>query len=311
VGGVPQKAAHHGVTMSPWLLFSLLLTLVVSTATLLQPRALAWTSGKDSNHLMKVLLGDGRRILANHMFVQADVYFHSGYYPSVFDQQFAPKNSSHMTSSQDESESNHQHQEGVTETKHQEAEDEHEKAMAFLKEPKDWIEKFGRKFMISEHQHLGGGKEREMLPWLKLSAELDPQRVETYTVAAYWLSRTLGKPKEAEEFLRVGLKANPRSYEILFELGALYYDVNHDVNRGRNLWEAAFARWEEQESTLKNADLFTLDQILLNLARLEQQQGDYQKAIHWLETAIAKDASRNPDALKKQIQEIREKLKQK
>jgi tetratricopeptide (TPR) repeat protein len=291
--------------MSPWLLFTFLLTLVLSLATLLQPRALAWTSGKDSNHLMQVLMGDGRRILANHMFVQADVYFHSGYYPSVFDQQFAPTNSSHMTTGQVESESDHQHHAGSTGAKHEDEEGEHEKAMAFLKEPRDWIERFGRKFMISEHQHLGAGKEREMLPWLKLSAELDPHRVETYTVAAYWLSRTMGKPKEAEEFLREGLIANPRSYEILFELGSLYYDVRHDTNRGRNLWEAALTRWEEQEPQKGKPNLFVLDEILVNLARLEQQQGNNQKAIHWLETAIAKDASPNPDALKKQIEDLK------
>ena len=48
--------------------------------------------------------------------------------------------------------------------------------------------RFGRKFRVTEHKHLSGDStERELLPWLKISAELDPQRVETYTVAAYWL----------------------------------------------------------------------------------------------------------------------------
>jgi len=41
-----------------------------------------------------------------------------------------------------------------------------------------------------------------MLPWLKLSAELDPQRADTYVVAAYWLRERLGKVDEAENFLR-------------------------------------------------------------------------------------------------------------
>ena len=59
--------------------------------------------------------------------------------------------------------------------------------------------------MITEHTHLEGGNEREILPWLRLSAELDPQRVETYTVAAYWL-RAVGKMVEAEHFLREGLR---------------------------------------------------------------------------------------------------------
>ena len=64
--------------------------------------------------------------------------------------------------------------------------------MNFLGPPRDWIERFGRHFIITEHTHLQGAKEREILPWLRISAELDPQKIETYTVAAYWL-RDLGK----------------------------------------------------------------------------------------------------------------------
>lgn len=303
--------------MNPWLILGFLVTLVFTFSTWLQPRAASWTGGRDSDHLMKVLLGDGRKILANHMFVQADVYFHSGYYPSVFDQKNAPTNSAHMTEAEpgheEESEGHeepgHVHSESCQHGSHDGHEDAHEKEMAFLKEPKDWIESFGRRFMITEHKHLEGGKEREMLPFLKLSAELDPQRVDTYTVAAYWLSRTLGKPDQAEEFLRQGLKANPRSYEILFELGRLSYDSRKDPVRARNLWSAAADHWNEQEPQKEKPNLFALDQILVNLARLEEKEGNYSQAIHWLEVAIAKDASPNPDALKKQIEELKAKQK--
>ena len=81
------------------------------------------------------------------------------------------------------------------------AAEEHEKQMHFLGPPRDWIERFGRHFIITEHTHLAGKNRSEILPWLKLSAELDPQKIETYTVAAFWL-RDLGKIKEAERFLR-------------------------------------------------------------------------------------------------------------
>src|SRR5438034_2728201 len=30
-------------------------------------------------------VGEGRKLFANHFYVKADVYFHSGYYPSIFD----------------------------------------------------------------------------------------------------------------------------------------------------------------------------------------------------------------------------------
>ena len=117
--------------------------------------------------------------------------------------------------------------------------------MNFLGPPRDWIERFGRHFMVTEHTHLQGSHEREILPWLKLAAELDPQKIETYTVAAYWL-RDLGKVKEAERSLRQGLLNNPDSYDILFELGRLYYENNHDAARARKIWELALRRWRNR-----------------------------------------------------------------
>jgi len=233
-------------------------------------------------------LGDGRRLFANPFFVQADVAFHSGYYPSIFDQARAPKNTSHLTAKEGES-----------------AAEEHEKQMSFLGPPRDWIERFGRHFIVTEHTHLQGKHESEILPWLKLSADLDPQKIETYTVAAYWL-RDLGKIKEAERFLREGLLHNPESYDILLELGRLYYEDKHDSARARKMWELALRRWTEQEAAHKTPDLFKLGQIADHLAHLEEQEGNLARAIRLLE--LSKKASPNPQALQKQIDELKQKL---
>jgi tetratricopeptide (TPR) repeat protein len=185
--------------------------------------------------------------------------------------------------------------------------EEHERKMKFLGWPTDWIDRFGRHFIITEHTHLEGGKEREMLPWLKLSAELDPHRIDTYTVAAYWL-RTLGKVKDAEDFLREGLRNNPDSYEILFELGRLYSQSYHDTNRARNVWEQALKKWNNQEPSKKEPDNQSLHDISLNLAHLEETSGNFEAAIRHLEKA--KSVSPNPKVLQRQIDELRQKLKQ-
>jgi tetratricopeptide (TPR) repeat protein len=271
-------------------MLALLVAGCFTLATVLQPRAAAWTDRARSGSVLKVLLGDGRRMFANHFFVQADVSFHSGYYPSIFDQTEKPKPTA-MAHNQNRNEHD---------------ENEHEKQMAFLGEPRDWIERFGRHFRVTEHTHLAEGQEREILPWLKLSAELDPQRVQTYTVAAYWLRSRLGKVKEARDFLREGLRNNPDSYEILFELGRLYYENDHDAGRARNLWELALRRWTESESSKKDQDLFLLEQIAVNLAHLEEERGNYDRAIHLLE--LAKKASPRPADLDAQIAELRAKL---
>ncbi len=310
----------------PYLLFLLLLAVVLSLATGIQPRAVNWGRG-ESDGLLKVVLGDGRRLFADYYFVKADVYFHSGYYPSIFDRSQAPKDTRHMTQQDDES---HDHPSGEQEKhpapkdqpgqpdqpQHQadhdadhqpdHAEDAHEREMAFLKKPRDWIEAFGRRFMITDHTHLQAGAEREILPWLRISAELDPERIETYTVAAFWLRNRLQKVKEAETFLREGLKANPNSHEILFELGRLYYENYHDAVRARNVWELALRKWTTQEITKKEPNLFELEQITVHLARLEEDQGNLQRAIELLRMAMK--ATPRPDLLQKQVDDLQKRL---
>lgn len=266
-----------------WLL--LLLVVCFSLATTLQPLAVTWSRSAQSGSVLKLALGDGRRLFANHFFIQADVSLHSGYYPSIFDAADKPKTSAVAgeTAGHDE--------------------DAHRREMA-LGGPRDWIEAFGRNFRITEHTHLERGQEREILPWLRLSAELDPQRVETYTVASYWLSKRLGKAKEAEAFLREGLRNNPGSPEILFELGRLYFEDRHEPDRARKVFDLALVRWNSQEATKPEPNLFLLEQITVRLASLEADAGNFPRAISLME--LAKRASPRPEAIQKLIEELRQ-----
>ena len=271
--------------LTPYLLLALLAALCFSLATYLGPQASAWSQrGQDS--MMKVLLGDGRRLLANHLFTKADVYFHSGYYPTIFDSA-DPHKENHMAG--------HQHEEG-----------DHEEGEDFMGKPRNWVDAFGRNFKITQHTHLEHGREREILPWLRLSAEMDPHLIDTYTVAAYWLANNLHNVPEAEQFLRQGLRENPYSFEILFALGRIYYNNYHDAARGRNVWELALRRWREQEPSKKYPDNFTLREIVVNLGRLEEDQGNFAAAINYLEEA--KTLSPAPQALQKQIDDLKRKL---
>jgi tetratricopeptide (TPR) repeat protein len=273
------------------LIFLLLLSVTFALATLFQPRSAAWTQKADNGEggLLKVLLGDSRQLFANHFFEKADVYFHSGYYPSIFDQRQAPQDSQHLTS-----------KEGSPE------EEAHERQMSFLGPPRDWIERFGRHFMITQHTHLEGGNEREILPWLRISADLDPHRIDTYTVAAFWLRTSLGKVKEAEQFLREGLRSNPTSYELWFELGLLYRESLHDEARAANSWELALRYWQQQEPTKAEPDRIGLEKIIINLARLEERQGDLARALDYLKMALI--TSPNPAVIRQQIAELQKKI---
>ena len=66
---------------------------------------------------------------------------------------------------------------------HDDDDEKHDAAMS-LGKPRDWIERFGRNFEPNTHTHLDKpGEAREILPWLRLSADLDPQLIKNYVVA--------------------------------------------------------------------------------------------------------------------------------
>ena len=275
-----------------------------------------WAGNRSgSANLMTVLLGDSRRMFANHFFKKADAYFHSGYYPTVFDNQQAYA-TPHVAADT-----------GTVEEKNRG--DEH----VFLGKPQDWIDAFSRNFFPSSHTHLDeGGTEhaehgehcdhathtegkggsladssevREILPWIELSATLDPKDIRNYTVAAYWLRERMHKVAEAEQYLRQGLRANPGAYEILYELGRVYAENHHDPERACNLWRAALKSWRRinEGKPREEQDIYIYNEIVAHLAKQEQQQGNYDEALKYME--LWKAASPHPEAVEQQIQELK------
>ena len=279
----------------------------LALVTSLEPWFQSWQGNRaQSADLLAVLLGDARRAFANHFFIKADAYFHSGYYPSIFDNRAAFQ-TPHMAADA-----------GALEEKNTGEEDD------FLGPPRDWIDAFGRKFKPATHTHLDQGgaqtdasshKEielgesqdvREILPWLRASAALDPQKVEIYTTTAYWLRQRIGKTTEAEAFLRDGLRANPDSHEILFELGRIADEHRKDPARARNLWELALAKWQKFELQKKDPDTFSLLQIASHLALLAERESRWDECLHFL--GLWKAASPKPDEIEKRITEVRQKI---
>jgi len=274
--------------VSPPILLAALLAVAFTLSTHLVSRVGLWSRHDNSDNIMGMMLGDGRKLFANQFFTMADVYFHSGYYPSIFDKN-AEEEKDIITASHGKKES-----------------EEEEKNEDFLGKPKDWIDAFGRNFRVVHHTHLANGNEREMLPWLRLAADLDPQKVEIYTVGAYFLRDHLNRPLQAEAFLREGLRNNPDSCEILFELGRLYHESLHDDNRARNVWVLGIKKYQERSAAEQKDSHLVYEEIIVNLAHMENEAGNYAQAIQWFEAA--KKVSPAPDALQKQIDEIRKKI---
>ena len=268
---------------APGYILALLLTVSFTLATWLQPLAAARQGARSSSkNLLGLVMGDAQRLFAGLFFRKADVYFHSGYYPSIFSQ--SRTNQMHISEQASVEGAAGHADEGHEGRDHKVHEEHEEEGMDFLKPPLDWIEALGRHTINTEHTHLDdNGKVGEMLPWLRMSAELDPQNVETYTVAAYWLRGPMKHPDEAEAFLREGQRANPDSYEILFELGQLYRDNHHDNDRARNLFQLAERKLEAREKKTGDPDLQMKRRILIALSRIEEQEGHFAAAIRYLQ----------------------------
>lgn len=275
----------------------------------LLPRYIALeNAAHQSGNFFNLLLGDSSRLFANNFFIKADAYYHSGYYPTIFDNRQA-------------FETAHMAEDTGAVASHNTGEE-----TSFMGPPRDWIDAFGRNFVPNRHTHLDEGgpdddlsnssKVREILPWLDLSAKLDPSNIKTYLVMAYWLRSKLNKPAEAEQVLREGLRYNHGNPQLLFELGRIYYENYNKSSEARTIWEAAIRSWigekpgvplpERLKPTDDNFDdRFLFEQIGEHLAELDAKAGNYSTAIADLQEAQL--ASPKPQDLQQQINELRKK----
>lgn len=292
------------------MLLAALFILCFGLAADLQPRFQAIENvRRQSNNFFILLLGSSSRIFANNFFVKADEYYHSGYYPTIFDNNEAFK-TPHMA------------EDTGAVASHNKGEE-----TSFMGPPRDWLDAFSRHFIPNRHTHLDEGgptddlskssEVAEILPWLELSSKLDPEDIRTYLVMAYWLRNKLNQVSEAERVLHEGLRHNPGNPQLLFELGRIYNEDYKNPPRARSIWEAAVRTWTEEEPDvpvserlkLGNAnfdDRFIYEQLQTSLAQLEEKAGNLDAAIAHLQQAEL--ASPKPEDLQAQIDELKKKM---
>jgi tetratricopeptide (TPR) repeat protein len=292
-----------------WLLLAALFILCFGLSADLQPQFQSIENvRRQSGNFFNLLLGDSSRIFANDFFIKADVYYHSGFYPTIFDNNQA-------------FETPHMAEDTGAVASHNEGEE-----TTFMGPPRDWLDAFSRNFIPNRHTHLDEGgptddlskssQVREILPWLKLSSKLDPENIKTYLVMAYWLRSKLNKVSEAEQVLREGLRHNPGNPQLLFELGRIYDENYNNPDRARTIWEAALRSWAQEEPGVPQSDRlklsnqnfdnrFIFEQLQTYLAQLEEKAGHTDAAIAHLQQAEL--ASETPGDLQQQIDDLRKK----
>ena len=296
---------------SPTVIAAFLAALVFTLATAVESEFHGLSATESSDGAFTKMLGDGRRLFSGQSVEMADVYLHSGFYPSIFDErkskaEKAIQGNTDEHGDQDhvsEDHSAHTHDEHGNCTHEEGQDDEHEKAMSFMGEPRDWIDALTRNFRVTQHSHLEAEEQKEILPWLKLAIELDPQAIETYTSTAYWLRKELKRVEDARDILREGIRNNPKSYALLYEMGNLYRQDDKNDVKARNIWLAALRFWREQSADDKVETLNWLGKITVSLARLEVDAGNVSQAIQYFE--LAKTTSPNPAAIQKQIDALK------
>ena len=293
---------------APFLWFVFLLATVFTLSTSVGPRFERARSVRPSSDGLGAFLGQSKRLFAEHFFVKADQYFHSGYYPTMFDDQTS-FHTPHMALYANVIDQDKRAQQAPKKGWFKNVVDVNDESGSpgFSR---DWIDEFGRGFYPVRHTHLDQrgekGEMRELLPWLKLAAELNPERVETFVVTAFWLRTELGKADEAEQFLRDGLRANPNNPEMLFELGRIYREHRHQPDRARNFWELAAREWHEREAAKPEPNIFIMAQIISQLAGLEEEQERLTATLQHLQTLHAITAY--PEATQKWKQSVWAKL---
>jgi tetratricopeptide (TPR) repeat protein len=314
------------------ILIALLLLAAAFTLATLVPAGLGRRPAGEERGLVHNALGESRRLIGNHFFVKADAYMHSGYYPSIFD---APLQENHMASRAQAApvipattnstatnaapahgEPGHKHEDGdecphcaAEKKKSAHVHDEHcdhdhghDHVAEAMGRSRDWIDAMGRRFIPDRHTHAderGAAGTREILPWLRLAADLDPHNVEAHIVTCYWL-RSIGRNTEAVQLLREGLRNNPGQVELLFELGHYHHTVSKDRDRARQLLEFALVRWQQRKA---EPDTYMLSRILGHLSLVEYEAGNFSLAIAHLQRL--KQHSPFPADIQRQIDEIK------
>ncbi|HEX3627831.1 MAG TPA: hypothetical protein VH280_20675 [Verrucomicrobiae bacterium] len=300
--------------MTPARPFVFLLILLVVLCSGIAARLDCWFMGWQGNRAnswnpLDVFIGSGQRLFAESFYREADVYYHSGYYPTIYDNREAFQ-------------TEHIGEDTGAVASHNRGDE-----TGFMGAPLDFIDSFGRHFYPSRHTHLDEGgptddlstsyRVAEILPWLKIASKLDPRDVKTYLVMAYWLRVRLHKVSDAELVLRDGLRHNPGDPQLLFELGRIDFGDYHNLASARGVWEGALRSWAAEKPNVPRSerlkyavenfdDRFIFEQLHEYLAQLEVEATNYPAALNHLK--LAQLASPKPDELQQQIDDLKRKM---
>jgi len=128
----------------------------------------------------------------------------------------------------------------------------------------------------STHIHLAGKDVRDIMPWLRLSTQIEPQNVEAYLVTAFWLGQ-MGERKAARDVLAEARKNNPFADEIALEEGRLSLK-EQDYGRAHASFTRCLALLDRAGGTNDEA-LYDQRAALLYKGAIEEMRHDTASAV--------------------------------
>ncbi len=134
------------------------------------------------------------------------------------------------------------------------------------------------------HMHREGASMVEIMPWLWLSLKADPNNVEIWRVAAFWLGTQLGRPDLAHDLLKEAQRRNAFCYPVKLDLARLAVRYERFDEAEREI-DAALAFWPRYEVSDEETARFDLAEILIYkalLCELDSRFADAARAIEFI-----------------------------
>ena len=113
--------------------------------------------------------------------------------------------------------------------------------------------------------------------------------------------------EKSQQSLQEAVKLNKDMWRAHYYLGRIYRENRNDPIRARNVWELALKDWREKQAAHKDPDSLVYEQILGQLAKLEEEQKNYLQAIAYLQDL--KVVSPSWPSVEKWIEELKVKSK--
>ncbi|MBT3194364.1 MAG: hypothetical protein HN341_17600 [Verrucomicrobia bacterium] len=160
----------------------------------------------------------------------------------------------------------------------------HEKALAFDADPFQIVR---NEVCPRNHQHLSGTSDiAEIMPWLSLATRVNPQNLNGYLVAAFWLASEAKRPELALRILGRAQCNIPYAYEVQLEKGRILLQTG-EREQARQAFAAAIAFWEATADASNHDHLLDKAEALLYRALLREAEGETSGAIADLRAMLA------------------------